>query len=60
MEEMNKKYDMIYNIYKEYTTQNKEFSLLSFMKLDPVLLKTAASKFLSMTKKLGNKLPGAE
>jgi dynein heavy chain len=60
MEEMNKRYDLIYNIYKEYVATNKEFCLMSFWKMDPVQLKSAAAKFLSMVKKLGNKHAGID
>jgi hypothetical protein len=34
MEELNKKYDLIYNIYKDYMEQIREFSLMSWNKLD--------------------------
>jgi dynein heavy chain, axonemal len=34
MEEMNKKYDLIYNIYKDYMGTNHDFSLMSWNKLD--------------------------
>jgi hypothetical protein len=34
MEEANKKYDLIYGIFKDYVNQLKEFSVLSWNKLD--------------------------
>jgi dynein heavy chain len=60
MEEMNKKYDMIYNIFKDYQSQLKDFSVMSWAKLDASSLITAAAKFEKDVKRLANKLPGAE
>jgi dynein heavy chain len=34
MEEGNKKYDLIYGIYKDFLNQQKDFSLMSWSKLD--------------------------
>jgi dynein heavy chain len=60
MEEENKKFDKIYDIYKDYSTAMKEFALMSWLKLDMNNLEQAAIKYERDTKKLVNKLPGAE
>jgi dynein heavy chain len=60
MEEANKKYDMIYNIYLDYQKDVKEFSLMSWNKLDIAQLMGSAEKYEKIVKKLQNKLPGAE
>lgn len=60
MEELNKKYDQIYNIYREYMETIREFSLMSWNKLDAQQLITSADKYGSMVRKLGNKLTGAD
>jgi len=60
MEEANKKYDQIYGIYQEYQSQMKDFSLMSWNKLDIQQLVGSADKYEKIVKKLANKLPGAE
>jgi dynein heavy chain len=60
MEEANKKYDQIYSIYKEYQMQLKDFSVMSWSKLDASTLNLSALTFEKSVKKLAGKLPGAE
>jgi dynein heavy chain len=60
MEEANKKYDLIYGIYKEHVNQLKEFSVLSWNKLDANQLVASAEHFEKQVKKLQAKLPQAE
>jgi len=45
MEEANKKYDKIYGIYKEQMAQLKEFSVMSWAKLDINALTSSAEYF---------------
>jgi len=52
MEEANKKYDLIYGIYKEHVNQLKEFSVLSWNKLDANQLVSSAEHFEKQVKKL--------
>jgi len=60
MEEGNKKYDKIYNIYKDFLGAQKEFSLMSWNKLDAPTLITSAEKFEKAVKKLSNANPQFE
>jgi len=60
MDEANKKYDLIYNIFKDHQSSLSDFSSMSWSKLDATILVSSAEKFEKMVKKLGNKLPGAE
>jgi dynein heavy chain len=60
MEEANKKYDLIYGIYKEHVNQLKEFSVLSWSKLDANQLVSSAEHFERQVKKLQSKLQQAE
>ena len=60
MEETNKKYTVIYDIYKEYQTQRKDFSVMSWSKLDANQLIAAAEKFDKIVKKTANKNPSFE
>jgi hypothetical protein len=60
MEEGNKKYDLIYGIYKEFLNQQKDFSLMPWNKLDPVQLMGSAEKFEKSVKKLLGKHPTFE
>ena len=60
MEESNKKYDEIYTIYDEYNNKIKEFSLMSWSKLDASLLLQEAEKNFRIVNKLLNKNPHVE
>jgi dynein heavy chain len=60
MEEGNKKYDMIYNIFKDHLNSLKDFSVMSWSKLDASQLISSAEKFEKMVKKLSNKYPAFE
>jgi dynein heavy chain len=60
MEEGNKKYDLIYGIYKDFLNQQKDFSVMSWSKLDPVQLLASADKFEKNVKKLLGKHPTFE
>lgn len=60
MEDDNKKFDMIYNIYRDYQQQMKEFSMTQWLKLDMYLLQASVDKYIRDIKKLVNKLYGAE
>jgi hypothetical protein len=60
MEELNKKYDLVYNIFKDFQSQMKEYSGTSWGKLDvPALNKTAADTGKAI-KKLGQRVEGIE
>ena len=52
MEESNKKYDEIYTIYDDYNKKIKEFSLMSWSKLDASLLLQEAEKNFRIVNKL--------
>ena len=60
MEEMNKKYDLIYNIFKDYQSKMKEFAVTTFLRLDIHQLVVASEKFAKDAKRLGSKLADAE
>jgi hypothetical protein len=60
MEEANKKYDLIYGIYREHVNQLKEFSVLSWNKLDASQLIGSAEHFEKQVKKLQSKLTQPE
>jgi dynein heavy chain len=60
MEEGNKKYDMIYGIYKEFLGAQKDFSLMSWSKLDEKALIASAEQFEKSVKKLLVKQPNFE
>lgn len=60
MEEANKKYDRIYSIFKEHQNNLKDYGVTQWSKLDPSALLNGADKQVSLVKKLGSKLPGAE
>lgn len=60
MEEGNKKYDLIYGVYREHVNQLKDFSVMSWSKLDASQLIASADKFEKMVKKLGTKYPAFE
>ena len=60
MEEANKKYDQIYGIFKDYQTSVKDFSLMSWGRLDAAVLMASAESFEKQVKKLSSRLPGAE
>jgi hypothetical protein len=60
MEEMNKKYDQIYTIFKDFQSQIDEFSGMSWGKLDvPALIKTGED-CEKLCKRLSQKLEGVE
>lgn len=48
----------MYNIYKDHVNQLKEFSVMSWSKLDVSQLEASAQKFVITVKKLTNKHPG--
>jgi hypothetical protein len=48
----------VYNIYKDHVNQLKEFSVMSWSKLDVSQLESSAQKFVITVKKLTNKYPG--
>ena len=52
MEESNKKYDVIYSVYDEYNKKIKEFSLMSWSKLDASLLSQEAEKNFKIVTRL--------
>lgn len=52
MEEGNKKYDLIYGIYKDFLNQQKDFSVMSWSKLDEKALVQCAETFEKSVKKL--------
>jgi len=60
MEENNKKYDLIYNIYKDFLNQQKDFSLMSWSKLDEKSLIASADTFEKNVRKLLLKYPAFE
>jgi hypothetical protein len=45
MEEANKKYDLVYGIYRDHINQLKEFSVMSWNKLDATTLIASAELF---------------
>jgi dynein heavy chain, axonemal len=55
MEEMNKKYDLIYSIYKDHQNQVKEWSLKPWNKLDIQELLRGADEFDKKVRRLPNK-----
>ena len=60
MEEMNKKYDLIYSIYKDHVNQVKEWSLKPWNKLDINELTKGADEFEKKVRKLPSKNPGLD
>lgn len=56
MIEKNKIYDSIYNIYKDHHDSVKEFSVMSWGKLDINALQAKADQFVNMVKRLEKKL----
>lgn len=52
MEEDNKLYDEIYNIFKEHQQGVKEWSMMPWSKLDVSVLNTGAEKFEKLVRKL--------
>jgi dynein heavy chain len=60
MEEMNKKFDLIYSIYKDHQNQVKEWSLKPWNKLDIQELTKGADDFEKRVRRLPNKTPGVE
>lgn len=60
MEEANKKYDEIYNVYNEFNKKVLDFSAMSWSKLDASQLNVAADDFSKRVNKLGTRLEKAE
>jgi hypothetical protein len=60
MEEANKKYDEIYNVYNEFNKKVLDFSAMSWSKLDASQLNVAADDFSKRVNKLGSRLEKAE
>lgn len=60
MEEMNKKYDQIYNVYNEFDKKVQDFSAMPWSKMDASLLITAAEHFFKVVSRLGNNLEKAD
>ena len=60
MEEANKKYDLIYGIYKDFLNQQKDFSVMSWTKLESSALVKCAETFEKSVKKLVTKHPNFE
>lgn len=60
MEEMNKKYNLIYSIYKDHQNQVKEWSLKPWNKLDIQELTKGADEFEKKVRRLPNKHIGIE
>jgi dynein heavy chain len=60
MEEANKKYDLVYGIYRDHVNQLKEFSVMSWNKLDAKTLIDSADHFEKMVKRLQSKLTQPE
>jgi dynein heavy chain len=56
MIEKNKIYDTIYSIYKDHRDSVKEFSVMSWGKLDINALQAKADQFVNMVKRLEKKL----
>jgi hypothetical protein len=54
MEEGNKKYDKIYGIYKDHVNALKDFSVMSWNKLEASSLIASAESFEKKVKKLSN------
>jgi dynein heavy chain len=60
MEELNKKYDKIYDVFNDYNKKVEEFSAMSWTKMDAQQLITAAEHFFKVVSRLGNNLEKAE
>jgi dynein heavy chain len=60
MEEANKKYDLIYSIYRDHQNQVKEWSLKPWNKLDIQELTKGADEFDKKVRRLPNKYVGIE
>lgn len=60
MEELNKKYDKIYNVYNDYHKRVEEFSAMSWAKMDASQLISAAEHFFKVVARLGGTLEKAE
>lgn len=60
MEESNKKYDQVYNVYNEFDKKVQDFSAMPWGKMDASLLVTAADHFFKVVSRLGNNLEKAE
>jgi dynein heavy chain len=60
MEEKNKEFDLIYNIYKDHQSQVKEWSLKPWNKLDIQELSKGAEDFDKKVRRLPSKHPGID
>lgn len=60
MEEMNKKYDLIYNVYNEFDKKIQDFSSISWLKLIVEHLVQCADQFFKIIMRLGTTLEKAE
>jgi len=53
MEEKNKQYDKIYNVYNDYDKSMQDFRAMSWTKMDPSKLVEAAEHFFKVVQRLG-------
>lgn len=60
MEELNKKYDKVYDVYNNYHKRVEEFSAMPFLKMDAQVLISSTEQFYKDVMRLGSKLEKAE
>lgn len=60
MEERNKRYDMIYDIFDEFAKKMGDFGQMYWLKLDTKLLIESAENFKKQVKRLGTRNPDLE
>lgn len=60
MEERNKRYDLIYDIFDDFAKRMSDFGNMYFAKLDAKILIETAETFKKQVKRLGNKHPDLE
>ena len=53
METKNELYTKIYDLFEDHRESVKEWSIMPWTKLDPIILESGASKYEKQVKKLG-------
>ena len=60
METKNELYTKIYDLFEDHRESVKEWSIMPWTKLDPIILESGASKYEKQVKKLGQTLEKPE
>lgn len=60
MEERNKRYELIYDIFEDFSKRMGDFGNMYFLKIDSKLLIESADNFKKVVKRLGSKNPDLE